>query len=282
MNSIVLNKEIKIENMIYEIRGKQVMLDSDLAKLYHCVNGSKTVNQAVKRHISRFPNDFYFQLTDEECYYLWSQFGTTNRMSRSNPYVFTEQGIAMLATVLRTDVAEVVSIRIMRAFVLMRKYMSSGLIKQKYINNLVLEHEERLKIVETTFSNFKEKNNHVFFEGQIYDAYSLIRDIFNESKSEIIIIDNYIDKNILDILSKTNKKIKVITNKYNNEDYKKYSTQYKNVDLKINNTFHDRFIIIDRKLLYHSGASFKDLGKKCFAITKIMEEEILNNLLKNL
>ncbi len=110
----------------------------------------------------------------------------------------------------------------------------------------------------------------------------LVYNFFNKSKREIIIIDNYIDKNLLDILSKTNKKVKVITNKYNTEDYKKYLTQYKNVELKINNTFHDRFIIIDRKLLYHSGASFKDLGKKCFAITKIVEEEILNNLLKKL
>ncbi len=254
MNNIVLNKKEKIEDVIYEIRGKQVMLDTDLAKLYHCVNGSKTINQAVKRHRKRFPNDFYFQLTDQECYNLRSQVGTTNKMSRSNPFAFTEQGVAMLATILRTDVAEEVSVNIMRAFVLMRKYISSSLIEQKYINNLVLEHEEKLKMVETTFSNFKGKNNHIFFEGQIYDAYSLLIDIFNESKNEIIIIDNYIDKSILDILSKTNKKVKVITNKYNNKDYKKYLTQYKNVDLKVNDTFHDRFIIIDRKLLYHSGA----------------------------
>lgn len=122
----------------------------------------------------------------------------------------------------------------------------------------------------------------MFFEGQIYDAYSLMLNIFNNSKIEIIIIDNYIDKNLLDILSKTNKKIIVITNKYNNDDYNKYLMQYKNVELNINNAFHDRFIIIDKKLLYHSGSSFKDLGKKCFAITKIDDDDILQNLLNKL
>ena len=146
----------------------------------------------------------------------------------------------------------------------------------------MLEHEERLKIIENTFSNFKEKNNHLFFEGQIYDAYSLLRDIFNISKSEILIIDNYIDKTILDILSKVNMKVILITNKYNNQDYSKYKEQYKNVELIINNTFHDRFIIVDKKILYHCGASFKDLGKKCFEISKIDDEDILDNLLKRL
>ncbi len=256
MNNIVSNKNERIEDMIYEIRGKQVMLDSDLARLYQCANGTKSINLAVKRNIDKFPDDFMFQLTIEECSRF--QIETLNIKQGSNikylPYVFTEQGVAMLATIIHTEVATLVSIGIMRSFAKMRKYISSGLIEQKYINNLVLEHEERLKIVETTFSSFQEKNNHVFFEGQIYDAYSLVLDIFHKSKSEIIIIDNYIDKNLLDILSKINKKVKVITNKYNNEDYKKYLTQYKNVDLKVNDTFHDKFIIIDRKLLYHSGA----------------------------
>ena len=122
----------------------------------------------------------------------------------------------------------------------------------------------------------------MFFEGQIYDAYSLLIDILNKSKKEIIIIDNYIDKKLLDILSKTKKKITIITNKYNNNDYEKYKKQYNNVKLIINNNFHDRFIIIDKKILYHSGASFKDLGKKCFEISKIEDQDILNNLLKKI
>lgn len=282
MNKLV-EKEIKIENMIYETRGKQVMLDYDLAKLYNCKNGTKTINLAVKRNIERFPENFYFQLTDNEKEKLWFQNETANnRMSRTLPYVFTEQGVAMLASVLRTDVAASVSINIMNAFVNMKKYISNNLLEQRYINKIVLEDRERINLLEETFNRFKEKNNHIFFEGQIYDAYSLMIDIFDKAKNEIMIIDNYIDKNILDILSKINKKIIIITNKYNNDDYEKYKKQYQNVTLKINNNFHDRFIIIDRKYLYHCGASFKDLGKKCFEISKIDEDDVLSNLLKKL
>ena len=270
--------------MIYEIRGKQVMLDSDLARLYECTNGTKDVNKAVNRNIERFPSDFYFQLTPEEYQNLKFQNGTSSLNThggiRKLPYVFTEQGIAMLASVLKTSIASDVSIKIMRAFVAMKQYISASLIEQKFINSLVLEHEERLKLVEATFSNFKEKNNHLFFKGQIYDAYSLLIKILSSSKEEIIIIDNYIDKNLLDILSKTKNKIKIITNKYNNHDYQKYKTQYNNIELIINNTFHDRFIIIDRKTLYHCGASFKDLGKQCFEISKIEENEIIEKLIK--
>ncbi len=268
MNGIILNDKLKIEDMIYEVRGKQVMLDSELAKLYECTNGTKDVNKAVNRNIERFPSDFYFQLTLKEYQNLKFQFGTSSLKThggvRKLPYVFTEQGVAMLASVLKTSIASEVSIRIMRAFVTMKEYISNNLIEQKYINNLVLEHEERLKLVEDTFSNFKEKKNHLFFEGQIYDAYSLLIDILNQSNNEIIIIDNYIDKHILDILSKTEKSTIIITNKYNNHDYTRYKEQYNNVKLIINNNFHDRFIIIDKKILYHCGSSFKDLGKKCF------------------
>ena len=270
-----------------EIMGKQVMLDSYLAKLYKCVNGTKTINLAVKRHINRFPERFMFQLTDDEYNDLRFQTETSNLENdygdrRYNPYVFTEQGVAMLATVLKTKVAEEVSIKIMNAFVLMRKYISNNLIEQKYINNLVLEDHDKIKALEQSFSKMDEKNNHLFFDGQIYDAYSLLIDIFNKAKEEIIIIDNYIDKYILDILSKTEKKVKIITNKYNNYDYEKYREQYNNVELIINNTFHDRFIIIDKRILYHSGASFKDLGNKCFEISKIEDNDILDKLLKKL
>ena len=273
--------------MIYEIRGKQVMLDSDLAELYKCKNGTKTINLAVKRHINRFPERFMFQLTKDEYYeILRFQFETLEleqgRYSKYLPYVFTEQGVAMLATVLRTPVAEEVSIRIMDAFVAMRKYISTNLIEQKYINDLVLKDSKRIDLLEDAFSSFKEQNNHIFYEGQIYDAYSLMMKIFDKALSSIIIIDNYIDINILDILSKTNKQATLITNKYKIQDYEKYKEQYNNVTLVVNNSFHDRFIILDKKDLYHSGASFKDLGKKCFAITKIESEEILNDLLDKL
>ena len=287
MNNIVLNEELRIEDMIYEVRGVQVMLDSDLAKLYQVE--TKRINEAVKNNLEKFPERFSWVLTENEWIFLRSKISTIENNTPGKghhrkylPRVFTEQGVAMLATILKSKVATKVSINIMDAFVLMRKYISSSLVEQKYINNLVLEHEERLKLVENTFSNFKEKNNHLFFKGQIYDAYSLLIDIFNKSKKEIIIIDNYVDKNILDILSKTKKKVKIVTNKYNNQDYEKYKIQYKNVELIINNTFHDRFIIIDKTILYHCGASFKDLGKQCFEITKIDEEEILLKILKML
>ena len=195
------------------------------------------------------------------------------------PRVFTEQGVAMLATVLKSKVATQVSIRIMDAFVAMRKYISSDLIEH---NKMLINHENRLNVLENTFNNFKEKNNHLFFEGQIYDAYSLMLKIFEKAEDSIIIIDNYVDKNILDILSKTDRKVTLVTNKYQIQDYEKYKEQYNNVTLVINNSFHDRFIILDKKVLYHSGASFKDLGKKCFAITKMESKEILESLLDKL
>ena len=280
MNEII--EEAKIENMIYEIRGKQVMLDSDLAKLYECKNGTKSINLAVKRNMDRFPNNFYFQLTVEEYNNLWFQNETAiNNKSRIMPYAFTEQGIAMLSSVLRTDVAAKVSIKIMNAFVEMRKYVTNS-IEQKFINNLVLKDNKRIDILEETFSNFKEKNNHIFYEGQIYDAYSLLVDILNKAEKEIIIIDNYVDKTILDITCLLDKNITIITNKYNNIDYEKYQKQYQNLKIIINNKFHDRFIILDKKILYHSGASFKDLGNKCFALNKIEDKNILKELLENM
>ena len=284
MNDIILNVETKIEDMIYEIRGKQVMLDSDLAKLYEVE--TKRINEAVKNNSNKFPERFSWKLTDYESKsFMVENFDhkiETRGGRYKNPRVFTEQGVAMLATILKSKVAIEVSINIMDAFVLMRKYISSNLIEQKYINNLVLKHEERLKLVENAFSNFKERNNHIFFEGQIYDAYSLLKDILNKSKKEIIIIDNYIDKCLLDILCKTKKNVIIFTNKYNNNDYDKYKMQYSNINLIINNNFHDRFIIIDRNILYHCGASFKDLGKKCFEISKIDEIDILDSLLKKI
>ena len=199
MNEIT--NELKIENMIYEIRGKQVMLDSDLAKLYQCANGTKDINKAVKRHSDRFPEDFYFQLTEEEFSNLRFQAGTSNLKEqggrRYNPYVFTEQGVAMLATILRTSVAAEVSIKIMRAFVIMRKYISSNLIEQKYINNLVMKHEEQINNIFNHFET-KEIKNEIYFQGQMYDAYSKILDIFMLANEELIIIDSYADKYVLD------------------------------------------------------------------------------------
>ena len=282
-----LKEELNIENMIYEIRGKQVMLDSDLAKLYECKNGTKDINKAVKRNIERFPKNFYFQITEEEMKKLWFQSGTANKMIRSLPYVFTEQGIAMLSSVLHTQIAISQSIRIMDAFVKMRKIISSNLIEQKYINELVIKDNERINLLEESFSKLeeKEKINHIFYEGQIYDAYSLLIDIFKGAKEEIIIIDNYADKSILDMITNLNVKVIIVTKKFNllkDIDIKKYNRQYHNLKVIYSDKFHDRFIILDKKVLYHSGASYKDLGNKCFAITKMEDKEYLKTIIKNI
>lgn len=284
MNEIIEKEPIKVENMIYEIRGKQVMLDRDLAKLYECANGTKTINLAVKRHIKRFPERFMFQLTEKELNELRFQLETTNNMSRTMPYAFTEQGVAMLATILRTKVAEEVSIRIMDAFVEMRKYINNNLIEQTYINKLVIKDHERINLLEETFSKLEEKTkrNSIFFEGQIYDAYSLLIDILNTSRNEIIIIDNYAGKELLDILKDINKNITIISKNISDELEKKYLSQYQNINFIHSDSFHDRFIIIDDQILYHCGSSFKDLGKKCFAISKIEDKNILNNLVKEI
>ena len=287
-----LKEELNIENMIYEIRGKQVMLDSDLSKLYQCKNGTKEINQAVKNNPDKFPERYSFQLSDNEYNNLRSKNLTSSLESgyggrRYNPRVFTEQGIAMLSTILKSKVAVETSIRIMDAFVKMRKIISSNLIEQKYINELVIKDNERINLLEESFSKLeeKEKVNHIFYEGQIYDAYSLLIDIFKEAKKEIIIIDNYADKSILDMITNLNVKVIVITKKFNllkDIDIKKYNKQYHNLKVIYSDKFHDRFIIIDKKELYHSGASYKDLGNKCFAITKIEDKEYLEIILKNI
>ena len=281
MNEIIVDEK-KVEDMIYEIRGKQVMLDSDLAKLYQCKNGTKTINLAVKRNINRFPDDFYFQLSDEDIKILRFQNETANHMTRTKPYVFTEQGIAMLATVLKTKVASNVSIKIMRTFVEMRKYINSSLIEQKYINNVVIKHEDEIKHLYESFDKMKEntKVSTIFYYGEIYDAYSLLFKILNKAKSKIIIIDNYAGIELFDLIKEIKVKIIVYTKNVNNELLKKYNKEYNNLEIIKCELFHDRFIIIDNKILYHSGASFKDLGNKCFALGLIEDEKILKGLLK--
>ena len=285
MLDIQEKENIEIVNMIYEIRGQQVMLDSDLSKLYQCTNGTKTINQAVKRHIERFPNDFYFQLTKDEFDNLKSQIGTSSSTYggiRKLPYAFTEQGVAMLATVLRTTIASEMSVRIMRAFVSMRQYISSNLLEQKYINNQVMKNTEDIKLLQESFKQFDKKKeiNDMFYEGQFYDAYSLLIDILNAATKNIIIIDNYIDKKFLDICSKIKVNIIIYTKEIDKIDLEKYNKQYNNIKVRLSNKYHDRFIILDNKTLYHCGASFKDLGKKCFCISKIENDNVLKELLK--
>ena len=284
MNDVIVKDETAIESLIYEVRGKQVMLDSDLAKLYECANGTKTINLAVKRHINRFPERFMFQLTKDEYNNLRFQLETANNMSRTLPYAFTEQGVAMLATILRTKVAEEVSIRIMDAFVAMKKYISSNLIEQKYINNLVLEDHNKIKKLENTFQKFEEKRkvNEIYFNGQIYDAYSKIQDIFKSATKKLVIIDAYADNTILDIIKRLNTQVIIITKKDNlltYQDISKYNRQYHNLKVIFNNKFHDRYFLIDDKEVYHCGTSINRIGYKTFSINLISDEEICNSLI---
>lgn len=280
-NSIILKENEKIENLIYEIRGKQVMLDSDLAKLYECKNGTKVINQAVKRNITKFPERYCFQLTETEYRNLKFQNGTSSLNNyggvRKMPFVFTEQGVAMLATVLKTPVADAVSMRIIDAFVYMRRYLSdvTG-------SNMLVNHEERILKLEEQFNKFSSKRNMIIYEGKIYDAYSVMLDIFNEAKGEIIIVDNYVNKELLDILREVDKKIIVISNNMNNELIKKYESQYDNTQFVSDNPFHDRYIILDRKEVYASGMSLKDVGKKYSYINKIEESIFINELIKRI
>ena len=288
MNEIAEIKDI--ESKIYNIRGVEVMLDSDLAKQYQCANGTKSINLAVKRNIERFPSDFYFQLNEEEFNKICGfNLKLQNNKTRSLPYVFTEQGVAMLATVIRTDVAAKVSIDIMRAFVRMRNYIkyNDQLLPRKY---LLLEEkvDNNTKRIDELFDKFNPKvitKNSIFFHNDIYDAYSVLLEIFDIAKEEIIIIDNYIGKKILDELRTINKEIIVISSNINDTLKGKYLKQYNNITFINKDSYHDRFIIIDRKIIFHSGASFKDLGKKCFAINeienKIEREKLVNDVIKN-
>ncbi|MCI9585062.1 MAG: ORF6N domain-containing protein [Bacilli bacterium] len=286
MNEIMI-KDNDIKNMIYEIRGKQVMLDSDLAKLYGCANGTKDINKAVKRNTNRFPEDFYFQLTKEEYNGLKFQNGTSKIGNqggvRKLPYVFTEQGVAMLASVLRTEKAAQISVDIMRAFVAMRKFMSNSLLEQRYINSLVLKHDDDIKFLKETFDNFQNTpNNHLFFEGQIYDAYNLMMEILTNAKEKIIIIDNYAGRTLFNLIKNITVPIKIYTKNIDKTAITKYMKQYDNIEIINNYKFHDRFIIIDDSILYHCGASFKELGKKCFGINKIEDSNYLKILLDQL
>ena len=270
---------MEIENMIYEVRGKQVMLASDVAKLYHVE--TKVLNQTIKRNINRFPKEFCFQLDDDETKIFWSQIVTKKQIvetrggSYKNPYVLTEQGIMMLSGLLRSDIAVKVNIQIIDAFVKLKKYVSLE-------NNMLINHENRILKLEDVIDkmNEKEKVNSIFFDGQIYDAYSKIISILRLAKNNIIIIDSYADNTLLDIISKVDKKVTLIcTNKLlKNIDLDKYYRQYNNLKIIYNNSFHDRYFILDNSILYHCGASINYLGCKVFSINKI-EDDIAKNKL---
>ena len=285
--TIVDNKEI--QNMIYTFRGRQVMIDRDLAYLYNVE--TKVFNQAVKRNLNRFPEHFRFQLTEEEYENLRSQFVTSSEDNihggrRYMPYVFTEQGIAMLSAVLKSDVAVEVSIKIMNNFVEMRRFLLSNKEMFARLDRVELKQLETDKKLEEVFNyiatNTEVKQN-IFFDGQIYDAFSFIVGLVKKAKKEIILIDNYVDVNTLNILCKKNNGVDVVITTAGKgslsiKDITKFNAQYPKLSVKTNTDFHDRFLIVDKTEVYHIGASIKDAGKKSFGITKIEDKDLIMDL----
>ncbi|MBD5323212.1 MAG: ORF6N domain-containing protein [Bacteroides sp.] len=267
---------VRIESLIYIIREQQVMLDSDLARLYGVE--TKVLNQAVKRNIQRFPEDFMFQLTKEEC--LRSQIVTLNesrgRHLKYMPHVFTENGIAMLSSVLRSDKAIEVNINIMRAFSAMRNFlMNNAAIFQRMdqLEMKQLKTDEKVDAILDKLSDNDRPKEGIFFNGQIFDAYALIADLIRQANKRIVVIDNYIDDSVLVQLSKRQAGVTVDIydgqiSKQLKQDVEKHNEQYPGVTLYKYTKAHDRFLIIDEEV-YHIGASLKDLGKKLFAFSKM-------------
>ena len=288
-------------NRIYTIRGKQVMLDYELAALYGYE--VRALNQQVKRNIERFPDDFMFQLTKEEVEGVKSQFVISPFSNfyagqeggrRKPPYAFTEQGIYMLATVLKGKVAEQQSIFIMRAFREMRQFISNNALLFQKISHIELKQleyqkstNEKLEKVFQYIEDQTESKQKIFFDGQIYDAFSFITSIVQKAQNEIILIDGYVDVGTLNILAKKNATVDVKIYTYasasiTNNDIVNFNAQYPTLTVEKTQIFHDRFIILDGKTVYHIGASLKDAGKKCFAISLLEDTENAMNLINRL
>ncbi|MHB8232428.1 MAG: ORF6N domain-containing protein [bacterium] len=276
-NEIVNNKEI--QNIIFTIRGVQVMLDEDIANLYEVE--TKVLNQAVKRNIERFPEDFMFQLTEEEHSFLRSQIVTSKEKRggrRYLPYVFTEQGVAMLSAVIRSETAVKISIQIIKAFVAMRQFIALNARIFQQLDTLEIKQLETDKKIKQILAAMESKNIHpkqgIFYDGQIFDAYQFFSDIIRTAKKSIILIDNFVDDTVLTFFSKRDPGIKVliITNAITKQlelDTKKFNQQYPPLEIKQFDKSHDRFLIIDETSVYHLGASLKDLGRKWFAFSKM-------------
>ncbi|MBW3519222.1 ORF6N domain-containing protein [Flavobacterium sp. NKUCC04_CG] len=279
MTTKPITAQKEIENLIYTIRGKQVMLDSDLASLYQVE--TKNLNKAVKRNIERFPTSFCFQLSKEEVENLRFQIGTSSLSyggRRYLPYVFTEQGIAMISAVLRSDVAIKVSIEIMNAFVDMRKILISNASLFQRLDKMELKQLESDKKFEAIFKALERDKLHsdkgIFYDGQIFDAYTFVSNIIRNAKTSIILIDNYVDDTVLTLLGKRTNKVTatIYTKSISNQlslDLQRYNSQYPPIEIEVFSDAHDRFMIIDGTELYHIGASLKDLGKKWFAFSRM-------------
>ncbi len=295
----------KIQNLIFTIRGVQVMLDSDLAEMYQVE--TKVLNQAVKRNIERFPNTFRFQLNVTEAENLKSQIATTSSRSQivtlNNseikrgqnikylPYVFTEQGVAMLSAILRSNIAVKVSVQIMEAFVEMKKFLSVNAGVFQRLDKVELKLIETDQRFEQIFKALEDKNQKpnqgVFYDGQVFDAYVFVADLVKSAKKSILLIDNYIDETVLQLFTKRKigVEVKIYTKNFSKilkQDLEKHNSQYPAIGIEKFNKAHDRFLIIDQTTVYHFGASLKDLGKKWFAFSKMHLEALeLITQLKN-
>lgn len=277
MNGSELINVEDIQNRIYTVRGVQVMFDEDLALLYDVE--TRVLNQAVKRNNERFPEDFMFQLTENELNILKSQIVIPSWGGRrTSPYVFTEQGVAMLSAVLRSETAVKISVQIIKAFVAMRRFIAANALIFQRLDTLETKQLVTDKKIDHVLNAIESKEiqlkQGIFFDGQIFDAYKFIADLIRTAQKSIILIDNYIDESVLTILTKRRKNVKVIllTKYITNQmalDVKKYNEQYPAIEIKEFKNSHDRFIIIDNTTVYHFGASLKDLGKKWFAFSKM-------------
>lgn len=290
-----------IQNKIVAVRGQQVMIDRDIAELYGVE--TKRLNEQVKRNIERFPSEFCFQLSNPEAQELLvqsgdsskSQFATLNVSGNRRgtnikklPYVFTEQGVAMLSAVLKSETAVKASIQIMKAFVAMRKFLLANAQVFSRLDSLEMHQVESDKKINELFCRMDkysiDDTQGIFFQGQIFDAYAKFENFIAQAKKEIVLIDSYVDLSVLErlVTKKEGVAVTVYTSskaKLKELDVKKFNEQYPQLDLKYTEKMHDRFMIIDGKILYHIGASLKDLGKKCFAF-ELLDSKLIADVLK--
>jgi len=282
MNEIINTEEVV--NMIHVLKGVEVMLDTDLAKLYNVE--TKRINEAVKNNPERFPQRYIFRISEDEYNSLKSKISTSKGGSRKGHTAFTEQGVYMLATILKSKIATEVSIRIMDTFVKMRHYINFN----KYIlpyKFLLLENkvDENTRKIDELFNKFNPKDivkSCVIYKGELYDAFSLFMDILGKAKRKITIIDNYASKELFDMLKNFKIDVIVVSKNVDENLRKRYESQYKNVKVLFNDDYHDRFIVIDNKRLYVSGASFKDMGKGCFALYEITTDDVKKHFIGEL
>ncbi|MEE3483677.1 MAG: ORF6N domain-containing protein [Bacteroidales bacterium] len=282
-----------IQNRILLIRNQQVMIDRDIAELYGVE--TKRLNEQVKRNIERFPEEFMFQITREEFESVKSQFATSrNNMfvgqeggTRKLPYVFTEHGITMLASVLRSESAVNASIQIVKAFVAMRKFFLSNAQIFQRLDSLEIhriESDKRIDELFTRMDRYKiDDTQGIFFQGQIFDAYAKFQSFIAQAQKEIVLIDNYVDITVLERLSTKNNGVDVIiytlpNTRLTTQDVRSFNAQYPTLTVKHTTSMHDRFLIIDNSILYHLGASLKDLGRKCFAF-ELFDASFISDIL---